>query len=287
MQLDINARWRTRTMRLHAPSAVAVARVLLVIALVIQLVRLGWAIVTPAGPLGDWQPQPPLSTGAARDVLAGFDPFFRLERTTAPATATVTSLQLRLYGTRLDDATGGGAAIIAGPDGTQNSYAVGEAVMPGVTLKAVAFDHVTLDRAGTAEDLFLVQPDAADVPATSDTQPAPLVESSDMQPGAGNSVASGTGGVTVAELRAGIGFIPRIDGGRVTGLAVRPQGGSGLFQRLGFSNGDVVTRIAGRPVAGAGDMQAAAAALARGGTLPIAVERGAEVLPLTILVKGQ
>ena len=54
-------------------------------------------------------------------------------------------------------------AIIALPDGTQTSVAVGEEVMPGVRLNAVRFDGVTILRGGAREQLFLDQ----STPATS------------------------------------------------------------------------------------------------------------------------
>ena len=69
----------------------------------------------------------------------------------------VTSLNLKLYGVREDRATGRGSAIIALPDGRQLSFAVGEEIMPGVTLTAVGFDNVTISRGGTAEQIFLDQ----------------------------------------------------------------------------------------------------------------------------------
>ena len=81
----------------------------------------------------------------------------------------MTSLNLKLYGVREDRATGRGAAIIALPDGRQLSFAVGEEIMPGVTLTAVGFDNVTISRGGAAEQIFLDQSgpaQAAGVPET-------------------------------------------------------------------------------------------------------------------------
>ncbi|MGJ3629868.1 type II secretion system protein N [Sphingomonas sp. MMS24-JH45] len=59
-------------------------------------------------------------------MLAGLDPFFRVSgATNAQGPAAVTSLQLVLFGTRIDAARGGGSAIVAGPDGVQRSFSVG------------------------------------------------------------------------------------------------------------------------------------------------------------------
>ena len=69
----------------------------------------------------------------------------------------VTALNIQLFGTREDRATGRGSAIIATPDGRQTSFLVGEEIMPGVMLTGVGFDHVTITRGGVAEQLFIDQ----------------------------------------------------------------------------------------------------------------------------------
>src|SRR3546814_6656978 len=43
----------------------------------------------------------------------------------------------------------------------QSSFAVGDAILPGVVLKAVAFDHVSIDRGGAEEQIFIDQSDSA------------------------------------------------------------------------------------------------------------------------------
>jgi len=140
----------------------------LIVLVAIQCARLVWAAVTPVGPIGDWKP------GATRaadgpSALSGFDPFFRLSADAGPA--TVTALNLTLHGIRQDQATGRGSAIIATPDGRQRSFAVGDEVAPGVRLTGVAFDHVTIARGGSTEQLFMRQPDSAPAP-TAPTAPA-------------------------------------------------------------------------------------------------------------------
>src|SRR3546814_10239596 len=80
-------------------------------------------------------------------------------------------LGLTLYGVNINEATGGGSAIIAAEDGEQASYAVGDEIAPGVRLAGVAFDHVTLDRGGAQESLFLDQ--SGDAPVASPALPAP------------------------------------------------------------------------------------------------------------------
>lgn len=259
------------------PSPYTAIRAVLVAAIIVQLARLIWVILTPGGPVGDWQRAPVASREEAVALLRGFDPFFRLDGGAPASSTVVTNLQLSLFGIRLDDASGRGSAIIATPDGVQKSYAVGDEIMPGVKLKQVMFDHVTIDRGGADEDLFIDQSGAVTpvVPATAvQTAPTPLA-------------AAVSNGVSVADLRAGIGFIPRIDGGQVTGLTVRSQGGSDVFARIGLRPGDVITRIDGKAIASAADAAALLSSAEQGGTVSLSVERGGEILPLVVTVRGK
>ncbi len=124
----------------------------LAIGLGVQISRLVLALVTPQSPAG----RPSSVSFRIPIALNGeFDPFFRTQ--TGPGPSVVTALPIKLFGTRLDSATGKGFAIIAAPDGQQSSFAVGEAIMPGVKLWAVARDEVTIDRNGARERLFLDQ----------------------------------------------------------------------------------------------------------------------------------
>ena len=269
MRLVMDGRARRLLSRVPVINIYSAAELLLLAALAAQVARLIWTVATPVDPLGDWRPPAPVVAGIPADALASFDPFFRLQGEAGPA--TVTSLQLTLFGTRIDEAQGGGSAIIAGPDGVQNSIAVGAEVAPGVRLHAVAFDHVTLDRGGALEDLFLdqsksVQPVSGAVPVT---------------PGA---APPATGGVPAAQIRSEIGFIPRIDGGRVSGLVVRSQGTGVLFREAGLRDGDVVVSIAGQPVVGADQLERIAADFRAGGNIPLLVERGSQTLPLALIV---
>jgi len=147
------------------------AELLLLALIAIQAARLVWTLASPHGPVGDWRPARALAPVAGPEVLASFDPFFRLEGAAAPA--VVTSLNLKLYGVRQDRATGRGSAIIGLPDGTQRSFGVGEEIMPGVTLGQVDFDNVTVRRNGTPEQLYLDQSTpAAGVPSPNGAAPA-------------------------------------------------------------------------------------------------------------------
>lgn len=282
MRLEIDQRARRVLALIPRRRVYSIVELALLALLAIQCARLAWTIVTPVGPLGDWRAPLPGGGGSGAAMLRSFDPFFRLEPTAAQGqAATVTALPLVLFGTRTNGATGRGSAIIGAPDGEQKSYAVGDEVAPGVTLKAVAFDHVTLSRGGADEDLFIDQSGGAATSATADGAPGSVL---DANAGNGSGRAAP---ISLARLKAEIGFIPRVDGGRVTGLVVRPQGAGTAFRQIGLVEGDIVTQIGGRPVSGAADLDQLASQFAKGGNLSLLVERGAEQLPIVVTVAPQ
>lgn len=244
--------------------------------LVLQAVRLLWALIVPLAPLGAWQPQTAAIASPAerRALFAGFDPFFRTAAQ-GPASATVTALGLTLHGVNINEATGGGSAIIAGEDGVQASYAVGDEIAPGVTLAGVAFDHVVLDRGGARESLFLDQSGEAPVANPASSLPAPTPEPA--APAAG-------GELSPAALKAGVAFAPRSEGGRITGLVVQPQGDGTAFRAAGLRPGDVIRSVGGRPIASAGDAAALAGQFTPGARLSLEVERGASVVPIALFL---
>ena len=253
--------------RLPQTSVYGLAEILLLALLALQLARLVWAIATPVGPLGDWRLTDRIAGIASgkAELFRSFDPFFRLQDG-GGAAAVVTSLQLTLFGTRMDEVNGRGSAIIAGADGVQNSFAVGDEILPGVTLKAVAFDSVTIDRGGTAEQIFLDQ----SVPAPAAGTVAPGIAS----PGA----------LTAQQIQAGIQFLPRTEGGRVTGLILRPAGDTAIFTGAGFSEGDILVAINGQPIASADDAQRLASQLTPGTNVSVSVERNGAVVPIALTI---
>ncbi|HEX8483183.1 MAG TPA: type II secretion system protein N [Allosphingosinicella sp.] len=151
----------------------------------LQCARLIWTALSPVGPLGDWRGSGSGASTASSDILGSFDPFFRLAGAAGPV--TVTSLNLKLFGIRQDQASGRGSAIIQGSDGQQRSIAVGEEIEPGVILKSVDFDSVTISRGGSDEQLFMDQSQGATTvaPAAAPAAPAaPVVQpSAAVEPG--------------------------------------------------------------------------------------------------------
>ncbi|WP_093085095.1 type II secretion system protein N [Sphingobium sp. AP50] len=252
----------------------------LLVLLALLMVRLIWVIVTPVGSFGPWEGRQAqlLSPSARQALFASFDPFFRSDAP-QPGGGVVTSLALTVYGIRLNEGSGLGSAIIAGPDGVQNSFAVGDEILPGVVLKSVAFDHVTIDRGGAEEQVFLDQ-----------STPAP--EAAPQAPDSGRgwqsaapppqTLPAASAGPTVDSLKRDIGFAPRMQNGRVTGLAVMAKGPA--FAGAGFHPGDIVSKVNGQPV---GDLQSLQNQIAPGARLSLTVERGAAVATVNLIVQGQ
>ncbi|CAN5351497.1 type II secretion system protein N [soil metagenome] len=256
----------------------SLVEMLLLALLVIQTARLVWAVVTPVGSFGDWRGRQAVIPGvAARQALfASFDPFFRTTGGESSATV-VTSLALTVFGIRVNEGSGLGSAIIATPDGVQTSFGVGDEIMPGVKLKAVAFDHILIDRGGTQETVFLDQSVPAPVAA-----PEGVDQQGSSAPPMQQSVRTDP---SVTAVKSDIGFTPRLQNGRVTGLILTARGPA--FLSSGFQPGDVVTQVNGRPIASAADLQALQSQLVPDARLSLSVERGAAIVPIALTLQGQ
>ena len=235
----------------------------LIALLSVQSARLILAAVAPVGPVGDWKAATGATAGGDEALLSRFDPFFRGGAATGPA--VVTSLAIKLFGVRVDQAMGRGSAIIATPDGVQSSYAVGDEIMPGVKLKAVTVEGVTIDRGGVDEQVFLDQSVAAPVAQPGVAPAAPVVAA----PAAGTALASE------------IGFVPRTEKGQVTGFVVSPKGSGTAFRAAGLQEGDILTAINGQPIRKAEDVAPAIGVTQPSGTIMISVERSGKAITLS------
>lgn len=242
----------------------------------LQCARLIWTATTPVGPLGDWRETGRDLNAVSTGVLGGFDPFFRLSGAGGPV--TVTSLNLKLFGIRQDQASGQGSAIIAGSDSQQRSIAVGEEIEPGVTLKAVGFDSVTISRGGADEQLFM---DQSEAPATvtppgappSAAPPPPVVQPT-------TAVEPGSRPVPPSKLYPNeVSMAPRMNGTQLTGVTVRPQGNDDGFRALGLAPGDVVVAVNGRRIKSMDQARDMATQLASARAV-VQVERGGQMVTL-------
>ena len=149
---------------------------LILAALLLAAAVLAWRALSLA--LAPLPAMPPFAPPALADraLLSRVDPFFPAA-TGSAENLPVTALPFSLHGVRADSATGRGSAIIATGDGQQQVFAVGDTLTDGVTLAAIAADHVVLDRGGTREALWLDSGSGTAVqsfdPSTAGQAPAP------------------------------------------------------------------------------------------------------------------
>jgi general secretion pathway protein C len=258
----------------------------LLVLLMIQIARLLWALVTPVGLFGDWRAREPVVVSAdARSALfAGFDPFYRTGVAVTPGETPaqqVTSLPLKLFGTRVNEASGSGSAIIANEGGEQQSYAVGDEIAPGVKLKAVQFDHVVIERGGVTEQLYIDQSGGG--AAGGPTGPgAPEAGGGAPSPGIGAPPAP-PGRLTPESLMSSISFAPRTERSGVTGIVVNSQGGE-VFSQAGFRPGDIIVQVNGQPVRSAADVTSLQGSIRPGARISLMVERGAATAPIALII---
>lgn len=276
MRLAMSPRTERLLGRLPRPTVYTAAELILLGLVAIQCARLIWILAVPPGPVGDWSAPSSLAAPADSAILAGFDPFFRLNAPAGPV--VVTALNLKLYGVRQDQATGRGSAIIALPDGRQMSFAVGEEIVPGVTLTAVGFDSVTINRGGAPEQIFLDQSTPAPIAdAATAAAPGPPGALPPPQPPATMQAPVIQ---TVTTPGPPLNFQPRMMAGRITGVTVAPGTDDRVFRNAGFAPGDVIVAVNGQRVT---SMEQARAALGRsGGEINVMVDRGGRAIPMRV-----
>lgn len=235
-----------RSARAGLSIAPALTEIALVVALGIVVARGGWDLFLPV-PLPDADAVTAHAGNAAGAAtprsgfdITSIDPFSRVPGNSRQSTAAApeTTLNLKLYGVRAKTAAGEGSAIIRLPDGKQRVFLVGEQIINGVRLRAVAGDHVTIERAGVSEALYL-----GDGPRTAVAAPASGVapNTSSQSPAA---TADGTTAF-VSSLLDQVELKPRRQGNRINGFYLMDRDGSGRVAALGLQPGDVILSVNG------------------------------------------
>ncbi len=278
MRDSLDARAQRLIRRLPRTTVFSALELLLLSLLAIQCARLMWVMITPVGPIGDWRGDAGVAALAAPDasLFGQFDPFFRLEGGSA---IVVTELDLQLFGVRQDRATGRGSAIIAQQNGEQTNYLVGEEIMPGVILKSVGFDYVTIERGGAEEQIFLDQSGgtptpSASRPAAAQSPPGIIVPAA-QRAAANRGTASQDNTVSPRQLASGTQISPRREGNRLTGIILQPTGDGAALAAAGFEPGDVILSINGERIQDMGQAARFSTMLGDGNAL-VQVERNGE-----------
>jgi general secretion pathway protein C len=132
---------------------------------------------------------------------------------------------------------------------------------------------VILSRGGVKESLYLDQ-----------SVPAETLSPSGAAPQAASAApaAPAPGGLNAQTLQKAIGFAPRNEGGRVTGLVLKAQDDGTMLRLAGFQAGDVVVAVNGRPVSSAADVMAQ---FRPGARISVEVERGGSKVPIALILE--
>lgn len=196
------------------------------------------------------------SADADFTVLSAFDPFHRaapLQPESLAQAAPETSLDLELFGVRASP-EGRGTAIVRTPDKKQGAFKVGDAIMPGVTLRAVMADRVVLSHWGATESLFL-NPEARNRQLIAPAAKAELRQ------------------IDADAILNAVRLSPRMVDGSVRGFAVSPGADAETFRQTGLQPGDVLVAVNGTTL-DAPERMAALEARLRGATsVRLEVER--------------
>ncbi|KTF32591.1 type II secretion system protein N [Xanthomonas vesicatoria] len=220
----------TTVMSSHAVRTALVCALVALLAL--QGLRLLWLVITPVGPVG--RAQPAAATAADLSALRR-DVFNR-------SVADSTGDGVVLHGVRAGVTQA--AAYLSLGDGRQGAYRVGDAVMPGVVLQAIAADHVLLRTGSGVRRLPLLDavPQAlATTPSAANTAAG---TASGVMSNVGNATAAaGATAVDPQQLLTSAGLRASEDG---SGFTVMPRGDGALLRQAGLAAGDVLTQINGR-----------------------------------------
>ena len=243
--------------------------------LLLQAGRLVWIVVDPKAPsmapLAQAQIKP-----ADLNVFQRFDAFFRTGGLSSLADVTnADTAQLRLFGVRSGGA-GDGSAIIGLADGRQVSVGVGEEVEPGLVLKEVGQDYVTLARSLSVSRLVF-----SEVPVGAPPPPLPPPGEQVVGPAAPASAPSApAAAVDPSRLMAQASLRPRMQGMAIKGFTV--SGSGDQLAAAGLQAGDVILSVNGNELTGLDRIAALRGQLANSANAEVRFERAGQVQTTTI-----
>lgn len=223
------------------------------------LARFAWLMAAPGEGASALHQIPAVAGAAGKHsslaLLTQTDPF-RASIAEPSQIAVPTSLNLKIAGLRWsDDTAGSSSAILILPDNTQKRFSIGEQIVSGAVLEAVATDRVFLRFNGQLQELLLNDPNKPLFSGSSSSFSAASVSIQPAQLAAPTSAAAPAGSsatpITPALLLTDVDMQPELRNGAVAGYRLSPRG-QGHFQSAGLEAGDMVLRVNGASIEGMG-----------------------------------
>lgn len=223
-----------------------------------------------------------------------------------PLGAPDTTLKLTVLGVIAAEDPKAGLAILRSEEAGERRYAVGDEVVPGVTLDSVLPDRILLSRGGVLEALRLprelmpgVTGSKPQSPGAAATNPGVTTSSTAANPAGAaqpfvfpNVVPAGIDwNRALSDLRVDperlareVQLLPVLEGGKMVGVRVSAGPNQALVNAMGLKPDDVVTAINGIPLDSPGRAAEVARALANARSATIEVRRDGKRQTLSVSV---
>ena len=256
---------------------------LLLLLLAYFMAGLLWALI-PTPRQAAWQPAPVKTERSASadnldiDSITDAELFGTYQAPATPsvsalASAPETQLNLQLLGILANRTIPQDSrALINGGSGGEKPYSIGDAIRPGVSLKAIFPDRVVLSRKGSLETLKLNrdQPNsnASNVPIAVDRGAAGNA-SAKLSQIRNELLANPTQAgnfIRVQPVEAG--------GGRQVGYRIYPGPNRAAFQASGLHPGDLVTAVNGVPLNNPAQTLQLLSQLSQAQSVSLSIQRG-------------
>lgn len=231
-----------------------------------------------------------LSAGSTAGATAIADWHLFGAASTLQPTLAASSLALTLRGTFATAEPSDGLAFIAGADGRERSYAVGDTLPGDAVLEAVYVDYVVVRNGAQRERLPLSgrQLEPAAQPAQNNPVPSAAADPSGgflttMPVFGGPDLATARAALTpaVAALMDNANVLPVSENGRLIGVRLRVADPA-LLERVGLRGDDVITAVNGIPLDGPERRAELEAALRAGGVVTLNVRRDGTDRPVSV-----
>lgn len=295
--------------------ALAIAGLAALAALVLlAALRLAWTLVDftrdPLPAAGPRSVESLLADQAAQPVSIAQWRLFGNLAAAADARAALgapdTDLKLTVLGVIAAEDPKAGLAILRSDQAGERRYAVGDEVLPGVTLDSVLPDRILLSRGGVLEALRLPRELLPGVAGSQPPPPGAAAAHPAATPSGAATTAAGTAqpfvtpnvvpaGIdwnrAMADLRVDperlareVSLLPVLEGGRMVGVRVSAGPNQALVNAMGLRPDDVVTAINGIPLDSPGRAAEVSRALANARSATIEVRRDGKIETLSVQV---